>query len=264
LLVPFPQYAGLTLANIPIGRQRYDGFQAKLSKRFSSGLSFLASYGIGKTLEQVSLLNWQDFQLNNPDASPLEKRSADQIDLPQKFTIAGVYEMPFGKGRPIGGNWNRPVNFVLGGWQLNWNITYQSGWALSYPNAAQVAPGSAKLDSSARNLDHWFNTDLWVNPATGRLVPRQEQFTLRTFPTRFSDVRVPGYQNWDISTSKNFPIHEDIRAQFRFEMVNAFNHPWYTGFISGGDDVTSPNFGRLNFVQGNLPRFVKLGLHLYW
>jgi hypothetical protein len=264
LLVQFPQYAGLSLQNVPIGRQHYHGFQSKISKRLSAGLTFLASYGIGKTLEQVNLLNAQDFVFASPDSTPVEKRSAAQIDIPHKFTIAGVYDLPFGKGRSWGSNWNAPVNFVLGGWQVNWNVTYQSGWAVDYPNARQVADGSAKLNGGEQTRDRWFNTQLWVNPSTSRLVGAQEPFTLRNFPTRFGDVRVPGYENWDISASKNFPIHEQLRAQFRFEMVNAMNHPWFTGLIGGGTDVTNPNFGRLDFVQGNLPRFIKLGLHLNW
>jgi carboxypeptidase family protein len=264
LLYPYPQYNQLTVANAPIGSQRYDGLQAKVSKRMGSGLTFLASYGMGKTLERVTLLNNQNFNLQNIDASVLEKRSADQIDLPQKFTIAGVYDLPFGKGRPIGNDMHRVANFIAGGWTLNWNITYQSGWAVTYPNAAQAVAGSAKL-SGEQTLDRWFDTSKWISPSTGRLVPRAETtYALRNFPTRFSDVRVPGYRNWDISASKSFPIHEQIRAQFRFEMVNAFNHPWYTGLIGGGDDVTNANFGRLNFVQGNLPRFIKLNLHLYF
>lgn len=264
LLVPFPQYSALNLTNVPIGRQQYHGFQSKLSKRFSGGLTFLASYGIGKTLEQVNMLNQQNFVLGDIDATQLEKRSADQIDIPQKFTIAGVYDLPFGKGKRWGNDWAAPANFIAGGWQLNWNVTYQSGWALDYANANQVKPGSAKLDAGSRNQERWFDTSLWINPATGRLVPRQEPFTLRDFPTRFGDVRAPGYQNWDISASKYFPIYERIQAQFRFEMVNALNRPWLTGLIGGGNDVTNPNFGRLNFVQGNLPRFIKLGLHVSW
>ncbi|MEZ5399941.1 MAG: TonB-dependent receptor [Bryobacteraceae bacterium] len=264
LLLPYPQYSGITLASNPIGAQDYHGFQSKVTKRMSHGVTFLASYGAGKTLERVTMLNPQDFNLADPSASRLEKRSANQIDIPQKFTVAGVWEMPFGKGKAWGAGWSKPVDLVLGGWQLNFDITYQSGWAVDYPNAAQVTTGTAKLSSGERTLDRWFNTSLWTNPATGRPVARQEPFTLRAFPTLFGDVRVPGYQNWDASVSKNFAIHEEIRAQFRFEMVNAFNRPWYTGLISGGNDVASANFGRLNFVQGNLPRFIKLGLHLYF
>ncbi len=264
LLLPYPQYTGITLANNPIGAQDYHGFQSKITKRMANGITFLASYGTGKTLERVTMLNAQDFNLADPAASRLEKRSASQIDIPQKFTIAGVFELPFGKGKPWGAGWAKPVDLALGGWQLNFDVTYQSGWAVDYPNAAQVTSGSAKLSSGERTQDRWFNTSLWTNAATGRPVARQEPFTLRDFPTLFGDVRVPGYQNWDASISKMFPIHEQIRAQFRFEMVNAFNRPWYTGLISGGNDVASPNFGRLNFVQGNLPRFIKLGLHLYF
>ncbi|HEU0123886.1 MAG TPA: hypothetical protein VFQ91_25365, partial [Bryobacteraceae bacterium] len=106
----------------------------------------------------------------------------------------------------------------------------------------------------------YFNTDLWINPSTGRLVAAQEAYTLRTFPMRFSDVRLPGYQNWDASVSKMFPIHERLKAQFRFEAVNALNTPWFTQIASV--DVTNGNFGRLNPAQGNLPRFLKLGLNL--
>ncbi|MCS7024288.1 MAG: TonB-dependent receptor [Bryobacteraceae bacterium] len=264
LLFPFPQFSNVVVANVPIGSQRYDGMQARVSKRMSQGFTFLASYSINKTLERVTLLNPQDFNLANPDSSVLEKRSANLIDIPQKFTIAGVWEMPFGKGRPFGAGWGRGLEMLAGGWAINANITYQSGWAADYPNAAQAVPGSAKLDSSQRTRDRWFDTSKWVNPATGRLVPALAPFTLRTFPTLFSDVRVPGYRNWDISASKYFPIREQVRAQFRFEMVNAFNTPWFTGLIGGGNDVTSPNFGRLNFVQGNLPRFLKLAMHLFW
>jgi hypothetical protein len=87
-------------------------------------------------------------------------------------------------------------------------------------------------------------------------------YTTRTFPFEFSNVRLPGYKNWDASLSKYFPIHERVRLQFRFEAVNALNHPWYGSIASV--DVTNPQFGRLNPTQQNLPRFLKLGLNLQW
>ncbi|MGH9723213.1 MAG: TonB-dependent receptor domain-containing protein, partial [Bryobacteraceae bacterium] len=260
LLFSFPQFTPLNVANLPIGKQRYDSLQMKLTRRFSNGMTFLASYTIAKTLEQVSLQNAQDLVLSNPGAIRLVKQPADQIDIPQKFNFAGVYELPFGKGKPFASNIPRALDYAVGGWEFNWNVTYMKGWAVNYPNAAQVQPGSAKVAEPA--IGQWFNTSLWNDPATGRRVGAQEPFTLRTFPLRFSDVRLPGYQNWDVSVSKNFPIRERLKMQFRFEAVNALNHPWFTAIASV--DVTNAQFGRLNPVQNNLPRFLKLVLNVQW
>ncbi|MGH9628866.1 MAG: TonB-dependent receptor domain-containing protein, partial [Bryobacteraceae bacterium] len=264
LLVPHPQYSGVSLNNLPIGGQRYDGLQTKLTKRFSQGVTFIASYVFSKTLEQVNLLNPQDLVLSDIDATQVEKRSAQETDVPHKFSFAGVFEVPVGRGKPFGGNLPTAADLFLGGWQFNWNVAYQSGWAVDYPNAKQAQEGDPRPTAEQRSQGLLFNTALWTNPETGRLVPRQEQFTLRDFPTRFSNVRVPGYQNWDASISKYFPIREQVRLQFRFEMVNAFNHPWFSRITGGGTDVTSPNFGKLDVVQRNLPRFIKLALNLSW
>jgi len=152
------------------------------------------------------------------------------------------------------------MNMIAGGWELNWNVTYSSGWNVAYPNAAQTKPGSVQL--SDPSIPQWFDTSYWNDPATGRRVGAQEPFTLRNFPLRFGNVRLPGYQNWDASISKIFPIHERMRLQYRFEAVNALNYPWFTAIASV--DVTNAQFGRLNPVQNNLPRFLKMGLNLMW
>ena len=142
--------------------------------------------------EQVSLLNAQDLVLSDPSMTRLIKQPADQIDIPQKFNAAGVYQLPFSSS-------SRALNYAISGWDLNWNVTYMKGWAALYPNAAQVRPGSAKLsDPTVRPVVRYFaverscHADAWST---------QEPFTLRTFPLRFSDVRLPGYQNWDVSIS---------------------------------------------------------------
>jgi hypothetical protein len=263
LLYAYPQYGGgFNLNDVPMGKQRYDSAQIKVTRRFSKGLTFLASYTISKTLEQTYLLNAQDFNLSDPSSTPLVKQSASssaQIDVPQKFNLAGVYELPFGKGKPLASNIPGVVNQIIGGWELNYNITYMKGWAFAYPNNAQVTPGSAKLSNPT--MAQWFNTSLWNN-ANGTRVGSQAANTLRTYPYYFSDVRSPGYRNWDASVTKYFPIHDRLRLQFRFEMVNAFNHPWFTALAS--TDVTSASFGRLNPTQNNLPRFIKLGLNMQW
>ena len=264
LLIPYPQYAlnGFTYNNLSIGRQRYHGLQTKLTKRYSYGVVLNATYQFIKVTEEASLLNNQDFNFANPGSSKLEKRSAGQIDIPHKFAIAGSWDLPFGKGKPWGPNISKGMNYLVGGWQMNFDITYQSGWVADYPNAKAAKAGSANLGSGA-TFGQYFNTSLW-DDANGRRVAAQEPFTLRDFPTRFTDVRVPGYRNWDASLAKFFPITERARLQFRLEMINAFNHPWYVNLASGATDVTRATFGQLDPTQRNLPRFLKLGLNLVW
>jgi len=55
-----------------------------------------------------------------------------------------------------------------------------------------------------------------------------------------------------------------VRLQLRFEMINAFNHPWFPNLASGALNVTNAAFGQLDPVQRNLPRFIKLALNLSW
>ena len=66
------------------------------------------------------------------------------------------------------------------------------------------------------------------------------------------------------SIAKFFPITEKMKLQFRAEMINMANHPWFTNLASGATDVTRATFGQLDPTQRNLPRFVKLALNLKW
>jgi hypothetical protein len=255
----YPQFSSLTLASIPIGQQQYHGVNFKVTKRMSHGLSFLASYTIGKNLQKIRSLNPQDFGgPNNYDATTMIKEPYQDADTPEKFVIAGVYELPFGRGKQFARDAAKVVDHIIGGWQLNYNITYQSGWVVDYPNAPQVTAGSAKLDNPTSA--QVFNTSLWMTSSGKMTSAPNTTYGFRTWPYYFSNVRRPGYQNWDTSLTKFFPIHESLKLQFRFEMVNMMNHPWFADMLS--TDVTSASFGRLNPTQRNLPRFIKLAMHL--
>jgi hypothetical protein len=255
LMYAYPQM-GASINSLPLGRQQFHGVNFKLTKRMGQGLSFLAAYSIGKNLRQIRSLNPQDFGgLTNWESTKLVKESDQNIDTPQKFVIAGIYELPFGKGKPIASNVPGIVNQIIGGWQWNYNVTLQKGWMVDYPNAPQTTAGSAKLDNPT--YTKVFDTSKWA----GAKVPNTTYF-YRDFPFLFSDVRRPSYNNWDTSLSKYFPIKESLKLQFRFEMVNMFNHPWFADMQS--TDVTNALFGRLNPTQRNLPRFIKLAMHLNW
>jgi hypothetical protein len=253
LLYAFPQYSQVTMNNIPMGKSRYDAKNLKATRRFSNGFTFIASYTLAKNLEQVNLVNAQDLNTSDYTATKLEKRPAKELDTPNKLNVTGVYEFPLGRGRHFGADLAPALDKLIGGWSVNWDYSYQTGWAVAYPNAAQTCSGSAKLDSPTASK--WFNTACWTGTAKG-------SYELQTYPTYFSDVRLPAYNNLDVSLAKYFPIHDRLRLQFRLEAINAFNHPWFEGIQSV--DVTSSNFGKLTATQSNLPRYLKLGLNLQW
>ncbi len=95
----------------------------------------------------------------------------------------------------------------------------------------------------------WFNTSAFA------LAP---QFDLGNAPRYFSDLRAPGYRNWDISIQKYFPMRESVRVQFRLDMFNALNHTNFYSpntFMGGG-------FGTIN--QAWTPRQMQAALKLYW
>src|SRR5207302_236913 len=75
LLFAFPQFgAGTQMTDVPIGSQRYDSAQMKLTRRFSRGLALTAAYTVSKTLERIAPLNAQDVDVAHPLDSRIEKR----------------------------------------------------------------------------------------------------------------------------------------------------------------------------------------------
>lgn len=268
LLYAFPQYAGVSLAQVPAGWQRSDQAQFRATRRLSKGWSSQVSYTISKTFERMSQLNAQDTNLANLTASALEKRLI-QWDTPQALAVVNTIELPVGKGRWIGGNMNRWLNGIVGGWNLSWQWVRQSGFPVDFPNAAPIQPGTARLTDAQRNAnaqaagrpqwavlyDKWFNTSLFPKVA-------QPAYTLRTFPTRFPDVRTQPLDVHEASIYKEIPIRESMRLQIRSDFQDAFNHPIFSKMQSV--DVTDSRFGQVQPAQQNEVRQVVMVLKLIW
>ncbi|MBI1791365.1 MAG: TonB-dependent receptor [Acidobacteria bacterium] len=253
LLTAYPQYAGLSLINAPIGRNRYDSMQLTVRRRFSAGLTFQVNYMISKTLEQLQFLNAQDVNLGDYSQSRLDKR-VTPFDVPQRLSVIGVYDLPFGKGRRYAARMPWVANLFLGGWTLGWNVTHQAGFPIDFPNAAPLEARSAKLPSDKRSLYRWYDTSLF--PRVAGPAP----FTLRNFSSRFPDVRFMSFDNWDLNLGKDVVIHERVKAQVRLTSVDTFNHPYFTQLQSG--NVTSSQFGQLTLSQSNPPRTFYLDFRL--
>ncbi len=248
-LVAFPQFTQVNITDVPIGSQSYHSAQMKLTRRFTQGIGIQAAYTISKTLERVTLLNNQDVVLSDLLKTPLEQRLY-QFDTPQKFSLVVTAAVPFGRNKRYGGNIHPVLNAILGGWNLNTEYNTQVGFPFDFPNAAPKEAKSAKLSDSQRDAlaqaqgrtqfdpssDVWFNTALFPTQA-------QAPFTLRTFPTRFPDVRSKPLNVVEFSAYKEIPIRERVRWQIRADFHNALNHPFFDHLAS--NDVANAQFGRL-------------------
>jgi len=256
LLFAFPQYgSGSQMTDVPIGQQRYDSAQMKLSRRFARGFSVTLAYTISKALEQVSTLNPQDGDLQNPLNTRLEKRLT-QFDVPQQLSVIGTYTLP-------GKYSHRWMNGIAGGWTFSGVWMTHSGFPLAFPNAAPLQAKSAKLSDAQRDAlaqtagraqydpsyDVWFDTSLFPRTA-------QAPFTLRTFPTRFPDVRSKPLNVTDLSLYKEFRLTEKLKWQIRVDAHNAANFPWFGVLDNNGNNVSSPLFGHLRADIGNETRVI--------
>ncbi len=229
LLRPYPQFNSITVEE-PSGYNWYHSLQLRSEKRFSRGYTFQLAYTWSKLMEAVEFLN-------AVDTMPYEVISG--MDRPHRLALSGIYELPFGKGRQFANSLPRAVDTLVGGWQLNGIVTWQSGQALGFGNA--IFTGDIKniaLPSSERSADRWFNTDAGFN----RVNNQQLASNIRTFPLRFSGVRSDAQNRWDISALKNFAIVERLRMQFRAECFNALNH---TSLNNPNTTPTSTAFGTI-------------------
>lgn len=239
LLVPFPQYTTVMMRNIPLGKNDYHGLQTRLAMRYRNGMTLSVAYTWSKTLEQRSFQNPQDFNLQDIQSSKLEKRLAE-FDMPHRLTSLWSYELPFGHTRSIGRNFNGFVDRLISGWQVNSIVTLQSGVPSPFPNAPNLEARSAKLSGDARDPFNAFDKTLFPKTAPNL------QYTYRTWPTRFPDVRLGALKNLDLGISKKTAITEKVLFDFRVEMYNATNTPWFSSLNSRGIDVTRAEFGWYN------------------
>jgi len=262
LLRPFPQYSG-------IGSQRNDGSstyhsgQLRAEKRFTHGYTLLASYTWSKLLEQNSLLNSTDTQL--------EKRISSD-DITHRVVASGIWEFPFGRGRKWGTGWPGFVNGTVGGWQIGAVFQAQSGRPMGFGNLfysgdlsqLRAAIRGSSVDSTFDKSGFYFH-DAAVqlngvdDPSKQRGDSRIKlSNNIRYLPSRLPNFRGQGLNLWDISLIKNFLLTERVGLQFRGEFLNAFNHPQ---FNDPNLDPTSSDFATIK-SQNNLPRNIQLALKL--
>ncbi|MDX2029601.1 MAG: TonB-dependent receptor [Blastocatellia bacterium] len=297
---PFPQFGGIQELERNEGKLWYNSFQALVNKRLSRGLSVSGTYTFSKTIEEAIQQPGQQDSTSSyiDDIARIKNRSLAFSDRPHRFTISGVWELPFGKGRKFLGGANRFADLLVGGWQASGLYIFNSGRPWQLPgNVDIVDPDYWKVDrkrfvngaermQGVRPCVAQYGRDAsrpdgYKRDAQGRLVPEllpysvtagctapsfiiREPFTTRTTAIRDNRVRRPAFEQFDMNFSKTFRLTEKFRFQFRAEAYNLLNTPMYDerAYIT---DPNNPEFGSINknnVRQSNFPRFWQLGFKL--
>ena len=252
---PIPGFGPITWLD-PAGSNNYNGLSARLEHRFGHGLYFLNSFTWSKALgdSEQALEAFAGYSVANPQniRNLANERGPTSFDVTLMNVTSIVYELPFGKGRQYGSQWNPVVNTILGGWELNTINTANTGAPINVyysPTAAQDVTGLTQdwrgqafqrpnvsggsiSQSTANLINHYFAGYTFSNPPANAPFGNLGRNILRS----------PGLENWDLAANKRFNITERIGLQFRSEFFNVINH---TNFGMPNPVLTNAAFGTI-------------------
>ncbi len=220
---PFPTLGGIGQIHYA-GVSTYNSLQAKLEKRYTNGLSFLATYTWSHALDDASDAggNFGAVGDRNLALIPfIDEFTNSSFDVRHRVTVNANYELPFGKGKRFvnKGGW---VDEAIGGWSSSLTYAGQTGTPFSVsPNISTAAGGGARAyivrdpykgggapdpsnpditcPAQVKNKTNWFNPCALANPVPGELI---------------SDASHPiGYKNSDGSVvSIPGPVRDEATA----------------------------------------------------
>jgi hypothetical protein len=260
LLVPYPQFTGVSVQAPPAANSNYNALILRYSQRMSHGLTAMVNYQYSKAIDDASETQaWEEGDTGTRNAYNWNlDRSISAHDIPQSLAMTFVYDLPVGKGRTFGANMNKVAEGVVGGWHIASVMNFQNGipdhmtapgngfgFAYQPPNIAN----NTAVAISNPTVQEWFNTAALTAPAP---------YTIGNAARRITQLRQDGVHAADVSVMKTFMIREPLKLQFRAEFFNISNTPQ---FSAPNTSVGSSTFGQVTGLW-NTPRDVQFGLRL--
>jgi hypothetical protein len=295
---PGPVYFWLTIDPgwWGLSSSTYHSLQAQFDHRFSHNFSMLANFTWSKLIDDSSS-DWGGFwsldALGQDFYNRKAERSVSAGDIPFRFTMAPVVQLPFGPGqRWLNGG---VISDVLGGWRLSTIYTISAGTpfgitdnSYGFCNGAgvlqdrpNIVSNVASISGSARSVNLWFNNQALdfsgTCPGPGLVGATTAFNTHKAFgnaPRFFSSVRAPGVDNLDFSIQKDFkiPAGEQTKLTFEASAFNLPNHPEFAepvadptlGYFGPTATQHAAGFGSISGTSFYSNRVIQLGLHLYF
>lgn len=252
---PYPLFQGINsgtgAGGTNNGVSNYNSLQATVEQRLSRGLQFKANYVWSHMLDTIDSSGWGSSSGNDyyqRSYNPGANYGASNFDVRNAFKTAVIYDMPVGRGRQFL-NSNPFLDLLVGGWQVSPTITWTSGSPynviMSTDNSFSGAGNSKQFPNQVgtpipahQDLQHWFNTASFVQPASA------------TFgDTQRNNLYGPNFLLINGAIGKTFHIPwENMGVEIRASANNVINHPSFSppnATINGGTE------GQINSLTVN-------------
>jgi hypothetical protein len=271
---PFPAVDGTIDTLRSNTFSNYNALQVHLEKRVSHGLQFEVSYTYSHSSDDASSASLGS--LNNGDFRDqrypyLEYGNAD-FDVRQHIVVAYSYALPFGKGQTFGRNASGFMNQLIGNWQVAGITSASTG---NWFTVSDPFVNSSNTDCGGTVAFNCARPDLVGNPRGRPCVAGTFYNTCAfasdlvqgTFGNEGRNVVLgPGYQDWDVTFLKTFPVREQMRFEFRVDFFNIWNHTNFLTGPVGSDGQFEPVAVELGTAQMGYPqaardpRLIQFGL----
>jgi len=233
-------FTGIITSYQPWGNSTYHGWANQLTRRFSNGLQFVASYTLSHNIDDSTAEVFSTYttprrpqNIRNLRAD----RASSALDHRHRFTYQILYDAPWYKSskswllKNVVGNWEfAPIyTYQTGNWftvqsGTDSNLNGDSGGDRAYVNAGGnplIGSGTTALKNSAGDTVAFKITNpaaLYVATPKGGLGTAGRN-TERLNPTN----------NFDVTFAKTVNIKENYKFRFDARFFNILNHPQYVG-----------------------------------
>ncbi|HZP05554.1 MAG TPA: carboxypeptidase regulatory-like domain-containing protein [Terracidiphilus sp.] len=281
-----------------IQQRSYHGLDTQFSytwsKCMTNTLGYFGSYGDEEGAGESQTQATQNFFQN--EYNPRGDYGRCTTDVASYFTGYALYNLPFGKGRTFANGVSKPVNEVIGGWQVGGDLTLHSGFGIT-PFAGNFMSDLSPLSASALTGSYEPRPNCVAGVATNQAMQTVQigssigktnlnpaavtEVNARQFGNcQTGALRGPSLKTADFNLAKQFPVTEDVNLTLAAQFINLTNTPifsvpasWWgqysscvacngvrtTGALGGG----SGTVGLFGLLDGSNPgRQVELSLKL--
>jgi hypothetical protein len=258
-----------TLSN---ANSSYNALQLSVARRLSKGLQFRGNYTFSKSLD----IHSSSFLANEGIAGTTTVMNPQNLKADwgrSNFNPAHQasgnfsYDLPFGRGRLSGSNVSALADKFIGGWTWHGIVTSQTGYSFTPLVGSNQSNNGDSRNPDRVSINPNFTGPIilgkvtqWFDPAAFRLP------SAGTYGNAGRNILTgPGLTEIDMSLFKTTAISEKLKAQFRAECFNLFNHPNFgmpvVSTFSSGD--VSPTAGAITYTTTS-QREIQFGMKLLW